>query len=593
MIAVSLLLISLPIVLLSGGVYAQTTGYSITQVNHQVTLMYSGQEVIQDTIYVSGQITNGFVIGMPFGYSAYILSAVAYDANNIFQVNLGEQIGNQSGFYGAEVNFNGASPSVFTVAFILSNGILSQQGANDYTLDFPAYPSLAQNVPICNVNVNLPTSPVTISIAKNDGAVSAENYVKQNLPAYTYIPATATIEIYNGSVQITNINQLNRQITVDPAGKVTASDSYTIINNSTFALTSFVLDLPSNAANIVVKDENGAVLATKTTASSTGILLANATLTTPISHYQTLILTANYNLPSATIQGSKYILNDFKLFQNFTYYVNHASFTFNPPEGATIITPQSSSLGPSSTLTRNTFQDTLTITKNEVCFVDYILPEGNTLQLSYNYNPIWVSFLPTFWVSLLAVIGCVGAVFYKKRKPIEKVPIKTRREKISPPQKVSGAPSEQAKRAEPMTGQRITTENLSEFTEAYEDRKRLKTEMRSLDARAQKGKIPRRQYKVQRRAIEIRLETITRNTNRLKDSLRTSSVYADLIKQLDSAEANLEEAENNIKNLESQHSKGEISIETYKKNTTDNQKQKDKAESAINGILLRLREKAH
>ena len=48
----------------------------------------------------------------------------------------------------------------------------------------------------------------------------------------------------------------------------------------------------------------------------------------------------------------------------------------------------------------------------------------------------------------------------------------------------------------------------------------------------------------------------------------------------------------NIKNLESQQSKGEITMETYKKNIADSQKRKDKAESTINGILLRLREKA-
>ena len=120
MIAVSLLLVSLPIVLPSGGVFAQTTGYSITQVDHQVTVMYSGQVVIQDTIHVSGQITNGFLIGMPFTYSADILKAVAYDSNNVYQVNLGVQLGNQSGFYGAEVNFNGAITKRFhsSICFI-------------------------------------------------------------------------------------------------------------------------------------------------------------------------------------------------------------------------------------------------------------------------------------------------------------------------------------------------------------------------------------------------------------------------------------------------------------------------------------------
>ena len=205
---------------------------------------------------------------------------------------------------------------------------------------------------------------------------------------------------------------------------------------------------------------------------------------------------------------------------------------------------------------------------------------------------MWVSFLPTFWVSLLAVIGCVGAVIYKKRKPSEEEPVKTRREKLSSSKPTIAKSPEQVKSSGSTTGQLITPESLREFTEAYDDKKRLNAEIRSLDARAQKGKIPRRQYKVQRGAIETRLETLTRNTNRLKDAFRSSgSAYADLIKQLDSAEANLAEAEDNIKNLESQQNKGEITMGTFKKNVADYQKRKDKAESTINGILLRLREK--
>ena len=235
----------------------------------------------------------------------------------------------------------------------------------------------------------------------------------------------------------------------------------------------------------------------------------------------------------------------------------------------------------------------MTITRDDLSFVDYSLPEGSTVQLSYNYNPVWVSFLPTLWVSLAAVIGCIGAVVYKKREPSEKAPITTRREKLSSPKPTTATSFEQPQSGEPMTSQRFTPENLKEFTEAYEDKKRLTAEIRSLDARAQKGKMPRRQYKVQRKAIETRLETITRNTTRLKDVLRTQSGYADLIKQLDSAEADLDEANDNIKELESQHSKGGISIESYKKDIADAQKRKDKTESTINGILLRLREKAH
>ena len=593
MIAVSLLLVSLPIVVPSAGVFAQTNGYSITQVDHQVTVMYSGQVVIQDTIHVSGQITDAFLIGMPFTYSAYILKAVAYDSNNIYQVNLGVQLGGRSGFYGAEVNFNGNSPSIFTVAFVLSNNLVTNDSAiGGYMLNFPAYPSLTQSVANCNVTINLPITPASITVTKSDGVVNSENYIAQNLPAYTYSPASAAFVIASGNIELTDINQLNSQITIDPAGKVSALDSYSVINNSTTTMSAFIIDLSKNASNIVVKDESGTVLTTSINSTQINILQANATLTTPIASGQSAIITASYNLPSATIQGSQYTLSNFKLFPDFDYYVDHATFTFNPPEGATIITPKLSSLDPSSSLTRNSFQDTLTITRDGISYVDYSLPESNTVQLSYNYNPVWVSFRSTLWVSLAAVIGCIGAVVYKKRKPSEKEPIKIRREKLSTP-KPTTVTSEQVKSGETMTSQRITPENLREFTEAYDDKKRLNSEIRSLDTRAQKGKIPRRQYKVQRRSIEIRLETITKNTNRLKEVLRNSgSAYADLVKQLDSAEANLNEADDKLKNLESQQNKGEISIETYKKSIADYQKSKDKAESAINGILLRLREKA-
>ena len=111
--------------------------------------------------------------------------------------------------------------------------------------------------------------------------------------------------------------------------------------------------------------------------------MANATLTTPLASAQSTIITASYNLPSATIQGSQYTLSNFKLFPDFNYYVDQATFTFNPPEGATITTPQVSSLDSSSTLTRNSFQDTLTITRDGISYVDYALPESNTVQLAF------------------------------------------------------------------------------------------------------------------------------------------------------------------------------------------------------------------
>ncbi len=580
------LLVILPVALPSG-VSAQTSSYTIDKVDHQVQVMYSGHLVILDTIHVSGQITDGFMIGLPSQFSASVLKGIAYDDTHVYQMNLGVQLGDRSGFYGATVNFNGNTPSVFTVAFVLSNSLVSEQGTGVYNLNFPAYPSLGQDVGTCDVTITFPSTPTTITISKDDGNIDTATYTKTNLAAYTFAPATAVVQLSTGAIQLTTITSLNRQINIDATGKVTASDNYRIISNSTSLMSSFAITLPGEATNVQIRDQFGVLSANL--GISDNSIVANATLVTFLSNGQTTVLTAQYDLPSATLQGSNYVLGNFKLFPDFGYFVNQATISFSPPEGATIITPKASDLDPSSTITRQTYQDSFTVTKNSLSYVDYLAPQQNTIQLEFNYNPVWSSFRPTFWAALLAVVACVAVFFVRRHKPAEETYAeKTERlatlQTPSSPQQIRGA--------EMKTSQQVSAETIREFIDAYEDKKQLNAEVKSMDAKAQKGKIPRRQYKVQRNAIEVRLESINRNIERTKKTfMGTTGSYSDLVKQLDLAEADLVEAEENIKNLEARQNKGEISLEVYKRSIGDYQKQRDKAESAINGILLRLREK--
>ncbi len=578
------LLVILPLALSASVVSAQTS-YSIQRVDHQVQVMYSGHIAILDTIYVSGQVSDGFTIGLPYQYSADVLKVLAYDSSHVYDVNLGVQMGNQSGFYGATVNFNGNSPSVFTVAFVLSNSLLTEQGNSQYTLSFPAYPSLTQSVGTCHANITFPSQPTRLTITKPDGQTTSATYTKTDLPAYTYSASTADFKVPSGTIQLTSITNLNREVTIDATGAVTVTDSYRIVANSSSPLNSFVLSLPQNAANPVVRDQFENALSTQYTKTSDA-LLANATLVSFVNQGQATVITVYYTLPSAEIQAPNYVLNNFKLFPNFQYLVTQASTAFNLPEGATIITPQASTLTSSSTLLRGTYQDTLSVTADDVSYVDYLAPQQNLIRLSYNYNPVWVSFRPTFWAALAAFIGCVGAVVYRKVRPKEET-YQTLAEAHA-----RKAMAQQGTVYEVKPGQQVTTETIKEFVDAYENRGQLKAELHSMDVKAQKGKIPRRQYKVQRRSVEIRIEGLTRNIERLKAVLRSSSgAYPDLVRQLDLAEADLAESELNIGKLEVLHGKGEMSRENYKQKIVDYQKVHEKAESAIKGILLRLREK--
>ncbi len=600
MFTVFLLLVLVPLAMPIGRVSAQGN-YSISQVDHVIEVMSTGQAVIRDTIHVAGQVTDGFMIGLPSRFGADVLKVVAYDDNNSYPVNTGVQLGDQTGFYGVSVDFNGHSPTSFTVAFLMGSDILQYQDFTHYfVLDYPAYPSLTQTAADCNTTISLPSNPGTFNITKNDGFVNGNYYNKQNLAPYNTLNGLAYFNIAYGTLYIADISQLSRDITVNPSGSITASDKYTITNNSTVTMASFVLDVPTSATKIQVTDQFGRQLITEVAGTinfgssdvSLDSLLINATLVTLVPIGQTAILTAIYQLPSATLQGSDYVLKNFRLYPDIFYYVDHAIITITPPEGATIVSPQISSLDSSASLTRSSFQDSLTVVKDKISYLDYAVPNSNTIQFSYSYNPVWVSFRPTFWLSLLAVVGCGVTFFFRRRKQNEKDETVAKLEKLPAAKTVQAISPQQGKAAESASTQHLTTENIKEFAGAYEEKKELTAELRILDSRAQKGKIPRRQYKVQRKTIENRLETLSANIENLKELFRNAGqANAELMRQLDSAEEDLTDADENINSLESRQKSGEISLETYKEEIGDYQKQKDKAESTINGILLRLREK--
>jgi hypothetical protein len=567
----------------SSPVYAQNSNYSITQVDHQIQVMYSGHVVVLDTVHVAGQVSDGFMIGLPFSFSDDVLKGFAYDNDHVYQLNLGVQLGNQTGFYGAEVNFNGYTPETFTVAFVLSNRLITQLSNGSFLLDFPAYPSLTKNIANCNVELLFPSSPHRLNIAKDDGEVNQAIYSVANLPAYRYSIGKATFNVPTGTLQLVTISNLNRDVTIDPTGTVTVGETYQMTNNASL-LSSFVFSLPVEAKNIAVTDEFNRPIPLALGASANGdMTLANVTLVSLLTGNQSTSLNINYNMNAANLQQSNYILPYFDAFPRLAYLVNQASLTFNLPEGATITSPTAETLDSFSTLTRQTYQDTLSIKQSDFSFVDYLAHQQNSLDFAFTYNPVWVSIRPTFLVAFAAVICCLGAVVYQRRKPKEET-YKARSERLAQQQ---GTQIPEAK-----AGQQVTIENIREFVSTYSIKLQLNAELRSLEHKAQKNRITRRQYRVQKQTVETRLQGIESSISRLKPLfLNSSGSYGDYIRQLDLAQEDLDKAYRDIQNLEELQNKGQISVETYKKSLIEYQKRRDKADSAINGILNRLREK--
>jgi hypothetical protein len=549
-------------------VSAQESSYTLQRVDHEVELMYSGQVIIRDSISLSGQLTGDFFIGFPYEYGSYVLKGIAYDENTLFSVSLGVQLANRSGFYGAKISFPQGAPQFFTVAFVLSNSLLSLDLDSDvYTLDFPAYPSFLTDVNQCHVNIVFPETPTTITVTKEDGEVSTNSFVRQNLPAFTYSPALADFSLPTGSLQIINVKELNRRIIINPTGEIAAFDRYRIINNSPSSLSYLEIGLPLEASGVVVRDEFGRILTTYILTSSSNALLVNVTFVSSVAASTFALLTAEYNLPAVTDQSPHFTLS-FTLFPDFNYYVETAKVTIAPPEGARFLSPQLSAAGSSLSLKRETFQETLSLSRKGVSKLDYDVPFEDVLQITYDYNPLWLSFRPTLWMWTLVVVVCVVVVVW-------------RRPKTSAPLRI----------ATPKASIVLSPDHVRAFIEAYDDKNRITSELKTLEKRAQKGKIPRRRYKLQKRSLEVRLDTIAKNIAELKKTFRSAGgVYANLVRQLDVAETELIEVERGIRTVEVRHRRGELPLEGYKKSLASIERRKEKAEGSINGILLRIRE---
>jgi hypothetical protein len=540
-------------------VNGENADYSIEHVSHTIEVLYNGYVLINDTVRINltGQAPSDFLIGFPYLYNSYVLRCIAYNDSDVFPVSLNAPLENRVGFYGVKVNFPRGTPQALTVVFVLSNDIIVHNETSYYDLNFPVFPSLTKPVAICNVSVVLPEGAIYFG-----GTVGAFNHSVENLPAFTYNASQVTFSLADDKIQVVDIEELRREIKINEFGELEGSDTYRIRNKALLEVSFMEVMLPPNASNPKAEDQFGRKLADpeQTNADTNRYKI---TFTSLLKTGESTLFTIRYYLPNTWItqeQTNKFALN-MSLFQYMNYYVQQASVSFVLPEGARIVSFQNALNGSTYSLARNVFQEILTINKQGITSLDSF-----NVGIIYEYNLLWLSFRPALWVWALSIVGCLVAVVWKRPKVPARVTVPTA-----------------------VVGLRL--ENIRSFVDSYEEKRKIISEIESLETRVQKGKIPRRRYKVQRKTLETRLSMLSRSLSDTKNKMRMAGgKYADLMRQLEIAETEINEIEANIKSIETRHTHGELSLEAYRKLLADYQRRKEKAQTAISGILLRLRE---
>ncbi len=556
----TLLALAILATLLTNFATAQETNYTITKVTHTIEILYTGHVSLNDTIEIEGIGPESFLVGLPYKHGSQVLRCSAYNSTHDFPVSLKVPFEDRVGFYAIRIDFPQGAPRTFSVGFLLSNELISQDPANTslYTLDFPEYPGLTEPVSECTASLKPPEGSEYI-----DGTVQNTTYTRQDLPAFTFSPGNVTFFTPVPSIQLADVNTLARELKVGEIGGLEGSDTYSVTNRALVEASELEIVLPRNATNVRANDQLGRKLQTGGSGNpDTYVVYFSA----PLETGKSTSFTVRYHLPDigrledSTLKGLALRL---QLLENLNCYINRASISIILPEGAKLLDFEAP-LPHSYAVKKGIFEDTVTILAQDLYPIDNL-----NITLSYEYDILWLSFRPTLWMGALAIFGCAVATIWRRPQA---------------PTTISS----------PKAALRLSPKDVKSFVDSYEEKRKIINDIDALKKRAFKGKIPRRRYKVRRRTLETRLGILTREIGGLKDRLRASGgQHRDFMRQLEVAETEMNQVETNIESIETRHRTGDLSLEAYRKLLGDYEKRKEKAEMLVNEILMRLREEIH
>jgi len=557
------------------------------QVKHFIEIREGGLVLVNDTITLSpgenASLINSFLIGFPFEYHRdqttkerfYPEYCFAFDSHG--ELNMSSDVGlGRLGFYGANVTLHVGSteqPYSFTIVFVFSSlikpGTLATSEVG-WNVTFPLYPSIIQEVSSCLVKVFLPKNATYVSAGKNFNITSLGSRQILNLtktPLTSFTSESGWLIFSKSTFLMLEAREMIRDVTLDEWGRIFCSESYSLINRGALDVASLKICVPQDTYGISAQAITGESLSVspQTGNATTPTTATISFAAKPIQKDAESTFIVTYQLPWKN-HVNQYSWRDHNLSfafferQNFDWIIKKLTTTIILPEGAEFLQlptlPENLRLIAYSSLQKNAFQEILTFNfYNVTSFHDL------NFNLSYGYLIFWASFRPTLWMGTTVFVVCALAFLWQlpKRPAVSITP--------------------------------VPSKDLRNFVDAYEKKTSILSELVSMEQQLQKGKIPRRKYKVRRETLEGRLSLLSRDLTELKEKLRRSGArYASIIGQIEVNETELEGLETDIKRVEGRYRRGEISKGAYLRLLEEYHHRRDRARVTIDGVLLRLKE---
>jgi hypothetical protein len=355
------------------------------------------------------------------------------------------------------------------------------------------------------------------------------------------------------------VDDWRREINIDAWGTISVTDYFLMTNNLETEASYVFVALPLNVTSVLTQDPYGIILRDVSTVSTPeGYIEATVFLREPVQLGEKFKILVTYRLPRTmylTQQGwQDYTLN-IRIGKPDDWFVKQLSVIVILPEGAEFqgTTKQPYEVQKESFSTRVEF--------SEVNVTEFSEP---SFTLRYTYIILWAAFKPALWIGTGAIIVAF-VVFLKRMTPRFYSTV----EATTP----------------------FSPEILRDFVNKYDERRRLKSELDSLETQVRRGKLSRRRHRLRRSSIDGRLSRLEKDLVELKAQLSSvGGSYAERIKHLETAEAEIETLDRDIERTDRRFQRKEISAETRRRLLDEYSRIKERAENTIAETILRLRE---
>jgi len=357
------------------------------------------------------------------------------------------------------------------------------------------------------------------------------------------------------------IENWERDIKIDAWGGISITDQCMVTNNSNESINIISINLPLNASSINAQDIFGAYGSTSLSTGKYETYMAlRIYLRSALGSQNKMSLMVSYNLPSnayITRSGWQDCVLNVTLSKPSDWYVKEFKFTVSLPEGAEY---GASSKTPS--LVQKTGLS-VTVEYDDANFTQISNP---VIVMQYQYFILWAIFRPALWTGV--TVAFFGAVFLARRR-------------FSSSATVVATTS-------------LSPGLLKDYVNLYEERRRLISELESMEAQTEKGKLSRRKFRLRKGSIDDHISRLDKDIQQLSNKISAANErHTEQMKQLQKAEEEKETLKANIEKAEARFLRKEITAEAHRKMLDEYERMMERAENTIEETLLRLKEELH